>query len=209
MNAYFVRLPKLTELTPHQRMAIDNVNAIFISGLAGTGKSVCLIYRYINCLKSNKGNCAYLTFTKTLREYTKLCVEQENYNAHEIYCAMSFDKDKHCKDKHYKEIIVDEAQDLEHNTLQSISNKTDVLSVGADFKQQIYSNKIAESNLKILLPNHTKYELKKVFRNSFNILNFIVKNWHPTLYTIEDLEALKKENLGRKPTLCIGGGAYL
>lgn len=185
-------------------MAIDNVNAIFISGLAGTGKSVCLIYRYINCLKSNKGNCAYLTFTKTLREYTRLCVKQENYNAREIHCAISFKKDKH-----YKEIIVDEAQDLKYDTLQSISNKTDVLSVGADFKQQIYFNRIAESNLKTLLPNHTKYELKKVFRNSFNILNFIVKNWHPTLYTIEDLEALKKEKLGRKPTLCIGGGLSL
>ena len=55
MSGYYVRLPKLTDLTEHQRIALDEPNAIFISGLAGTGKSVCLMYRYINRLKSNNG----------------------------------------------------------------------------------------------------------------------------------------------------------
>lgn len=53
MSGYYVRLPKLTDLTEHQRIALDEPNAIFISGLAGTGKSVCLMYRYITRLKAS------------------------------------------------------------------------------------------------------------------------------------------------------------
>ena len=54
------------------------------------------------------------------------------------------------------------------------------------------------------MPKNDKYELEQVFRNSFGILNFITKNWHPTLYTPEELESLRKNKIGRKPMLCIG-----
>lgn len=204
MKQYFARLPKLTQLTRHQRIAVDSINAISISGLAGSGKSVCLVYRYISRLKSNNANnlpkrYAYITYTKTLRAYTIRIVELENLKIDEIYCAMSFNPNGN-----YEEIIVDEAQDLPIRVLQKLNGTTRSLSIGADFNQQIYENRVVKSEIKNLLPNNTEYELNKVFRNSFNILIFITKNWHPTLYTPEELERLKRENLGRKPTLCIG-----
>ena len=150
---------------------------------------------------------AYITYTKTLKEYTKSVVAGENLNTNEIHCAISFcDKNK----QNYKEIIVDEAQDLEINLLTAIKNKAESLSVGADFAQQIYKNRTQKSELENLLSSNSQYEFEKVFRNTFSILNFIVKNWHKTLYTPEELESLKQRNkIGKKPTLCIGADLIL
>ena len=95
-------------------------------------------------------------------------------------------------------------QDLEINEVGLFKQKAGSLSVGADFTQQIYEGKVTKSYVLDILCENKKYELEKVFRNSFSILNFITKNWHPTLYSPEELESLKKIRLGRKPVLCIG-----
>ena len=208
MSGYYARLPKLTDLTTHQRIVINDTNPIFVSGLAGVGKSVCLMYRYIKLLNSKENShCAYITFTKTLKEYTKSVVAEKNLTINEIHCAINFcDKNK----QNYKAIIIDEAQDLEINLLATIKNKTKSLSVGADFTQQIYPNKVTKSELENLLSLNSQYALEVIFRNTFNILNFIVKNGHKTLYALEELESLKQKNkIGTKPTLCIGADFIL
>lgn len=162
-------------------------------------------------LKSQQSFCpppifAYLTFTKTLKIYTKRIVAQENLNTNEIHCVISFcDKNT----QNYKEIIIDEAQDLEIDWLTAIKNKAESLSVGADFVQQIYKNRTQKSELENLLSSNSQYEFEKVFRNTFSILNFIVKNWHKTLYAPEELESLKQNKIGKKPTLCIGADLIL
>ena len=209
MADYYVSFPKLTDLTMHQRLAVDNPNPIFVSGLAGTGKSVCLIYRYITLLKSSNNSTpphyAYVTFTRTLVAYTKLAVRQNGLSVDSIYTAASFkDKLKSNYREIIKEIIIDELQDLEINEVGLFKQKARSLSVGADFTQQIYEGKVTKSYVLDILCENKKYELEKVFRNSFSILNFITKNWHSTLYSPEELESLKKIRLGRKPVLCIG-----
>ena len=69
MADYYVSFPKLTDLTMHQRFAIDVPNPIFVSGLAGTGKSVCLIYRYITLLKSSNNSTPPITHMLLSQEH--------------------------------------------------------------------------------------------------------------------------------------------
>ncbi|MGX3011914.1 hypothetical protein ACWIUD_10230 [Helicobacter sp. 23-1044] len=79
MSGYYVRLPKLTDLTHQQRIAVNDIKPIFISGLAGSGKSVCLIYRYINRLKSSNGDsppppiCLYHLYKNIKRIHKERC----------------------------------------------------------------------------------------------------------------------------------------
>lgn len=129
-------------------------------------------------------------------------LKQQNLRTSEVSTAVSFFKKN--AGQNYKEIIVDEAQDLTAQQLNRICSKTEKLSIGADFNQQIYKDKISQEQAKNLLQNNEEFKLEKIYRNSFNILNFITQNWHPSLYTPEELELLRKEKLGKKPTLCIG-----
>lgn len=129
-------------------------------------------------------------------------LKQQNLRTSEVSTAASFFKKN--AGQNYKEIIVDEAQDLTVQQLNGICSKAEKLSIGADFNQQIYKDKISQEQAKNLLQNNEEFKLEKIYRNSFNILNFITQNWHPSLYTPEELELLRKEKLGKKPTLCIG-----
>lgn len=117
--AYFLRLPRIVDLTAPQRAALNEQNAISLSGAPGTGKSVISVWRHINNYKSKKIKSILLTYTKSLKFYLSLAIQNEK--------AIADDKDvKKLIDSAYEnvakalswigsefdEIIIDEAQDL-------------------------------------------------------------------------------------------------
>lgn len=143
MNDYYISFPKLTDLTYHQQLVVNDPNPVYISGLAGTGKSVCLIYRYINLLKQYSDfhyaskNYAYITFTKTLVSYTRRIIKQNKLSTASINTASSFCRNDNTQQ--YDEIIIDEAQDLTPHQFRTVISKGKIIRGGGNISAQCRS----------------------------------------------------------------------
>jgi len=212
--AYYFKLPKVTELTLHQQMAIDETKPIALSGAAGTGKTVVSLYRHIGNIKNLNKSSILITFTKTLGEYLKLAVNSISstsvsnnvFSLKEFTIQHSVNKNTYplkITQKISNEIIIDEAQDLDSDTLKEIKKGASYISYGADFNQQLYERKVTEEELKSLFPDNQEYYLEENFRNTYYIMNF-VKNVCNNLYIPTDsIEELKETRIGIKPVLYI------
>jgi len=205
--AYYFRLPKITDLTMEQQMALDEVNPIALSGQAGSGKTVVSLWRHLRNMEALDKFSLLLTFTKTLKHYLIMTLssieDKEKFKQKNIFppSEQVFNLQNFPFNDNWKvdEIIIDEAQDLSKNTIEKIKYKANIVSYGADFNQQLYNNKVNESEIKELLPYNVEYDLHQNFRNTYYILNF-VKATCPTLYIPKDsLEELEYERKGIKP----------
>lgn len=77
------------------------------------------------------------------------------------------------------EIIVDEAQDLESIPLEMMIFNSKKVSICADFNQQMYNNRVEnEQTIRSILDRYNKeearYELKRIFRYSREIYEFVI-----------------------------------
>ena len=79
--AYFFKLPSITDLTIGQQAALNEPNAIAISGGPGTGKSVVSLWRHIRNYGTGTKKSLLLTYTKTLETYLAASAKSENINA--------------------------------------------------------------------------------------------------------------------------------
>ena len=79
--AYFFKLPPITDLTIGQQAALNEPNAIAISGGPGTGKSVVSLWRHIRNYGTGTRRSFLLTYTKTLETYLAASARSENGNA--------------------------------------------------------------------------------------------------------------------------------
>ena len=116
MAEYYFNLPPITQLTIDQQAALNETNAIALSGGPGTGKSVVSLWRHISNHQRGK-KCQLLTFTTTLAKYLEMCSKSQNVNAsNNVNSSLSWMTAPHS----FQEIIVDEAQDLPREFLRKI-----------------------------------------------------------------------------------------
>lgn len=201
MAKYYFRLPTIDQLTLPQQAALNETEQIALSGGPGTGKSVVSLYRHLtNHLNGYKS--LLLTYTTTLAKYLSECCFLQNKkaaeNVHSAYAGCPKSSEK------FYEIIIDEAQDLDDEYYERISNFN--ISYGADDSQILYPDHSSSKNeLKNRFPNNIDYVLDKNFRSTFAIMQF-ARIAFPKAYIPQNtLEALKS-NPGEKPTLIVTEG---
>ena len=170
--AYFFKLPSITDLTIGQQAALNEPNAIAISGGPGTGKSVVSLWRHIRNYGTGTKRSLLLTYTKTLETYLAASAKSENLNAgnaiNRTYWWTTHQLSR------YDEIIVDEAQDVENSRYLTIKNYTGVVSYGADDQQIVFKNKATTQNeLASIFPTNKSYVLDENFRNSYEIMYYV------------------------------------
>lgn len=184
--AYFFKLPAITELTIAQQAALNEPNAIAISGGPGTGKSVVSLWRHIRNYGTGSKKSLLLTYTKTLEAYLSSSAKSESEKApSDIEKKRILESSKnvdrtynwlHNHKKHYAEIIVDEAQDVKLSNYTELNDYADAVSYGADTEQSVFLTndelKELESGLKSLFKNENHF-LDENFRNSTEIIRFV------------------------------------
>jgi len=179
--AYYFKLPLATDLTADQQIALDEVEAIAISGGAGTGKTVVSLYRHLQKMRDLNKTSVLVTYTKTLGFYIQMTLDSiENKNtfqeknllppSRQVFIIKNFPTKENWK---VAEIIIDEAQDLKSTMLQEIASHGKSISYGADFNQQLYTGTVTENKIEELFPNNEVYHLERNFRNTYHILNFV------------------------------------
>ena len=145
-----------TELTRQQRRAIDATDAIFLTGVPGSGKTVVSVYRL-----KNSNNSILFTYGKLLRLAIANTIDDENkiidnihnwhFNNNKIYLEKSISNNnlsntiETFKNKYtYEYIMVDEGQDLLPNVYKLLKELTTNLSVSADNAQKVYKKGACE-----------------------------------------------------------------
>ena len=210
--AYFFRLPAITDLTIGQQAALNEPNAIAISGGPGTGKSVVSLWRHIRNYGTDSRRSLLLTYTKTLEAYLSASAKSEASNAATetekrriIESSLHVNRTYnwlHNNRSSYAEIIVDEAQDVKFNFYQELSNYTTLLSYGADFDQSVYLTDEELRELEVGLSTifrNSSYFLDDNFRNSVEIVRFV-----KALFPNKRIPA-GRDN-GPKPNLLLSNG---
>jgi len=202
MAEYYFRIPTVRELTIPQQAAIFKTEQIAISGGPGTGKSVVSLYRHINN-HSNGRKSLLITYTTTLTKYLADSCRLRNLNAsrnvRSAYagCPKSYE--------HFEEVIIDEAQDLDKDYYDKISNFK--VSYGADDSQILYPEHSShEAELQNRYPSNVSYTLDKNFRNTLSIMNFARKAFPNAFIPMSLINALSNNPPGEPPSLIITGG---
>ena len=189
-----------TNLTRVQQKAVDSREAIFLSGVPGTGKTVVSIKRLQNSSSSKKKSIIF-TYGKLLKKtieeklnnditmpvdniHNWMWSVQENGNKKYLNVLTTNENLEYTvnmlksKNKIYDEILVDEGQDLSINTYKILKELTPNLSISADNAQQINNKEEASTEEEIL-----KVETSK-------------ENCGKSIYDLEILsEILKKEEI--------------
>ncbi|MBG0782041.1 MAG: DUF2075 domain-containing protein [Bacteroidales bacterium] len=201
--AYFFKLPAITDLTIGQQAALNEPNAIAISGGPGTGKSVVSLWRHIRNYGTGSRRSLLLTYTKTLETYLAASARSENGNAGDAVNRTYWWTTHHLQ--RYDEIIVDEAQDVESGRYTTIKNYTGVVSYGADDQQIVYKNKATtQQQLATIFPNNRSYVLDENFRNSYEIMHFVRALFPNKIIPQSTLNNLIQEGRrGNKPILLV------
>jgi superfamily I DNA/RNA helicase len=201
--AYFFKLPAITDLTIGQQAALNEPNAIAISGGPGTGKSVVSLWRHIRNYGTGSRKSLLLTYTKTLETYLAASARSENANAGYAVNRTYWWTTHHVQK--YDEIIVDEAQDVENGRYTTIKNYSGVVSYGADDQQIVFKNKATtQQQLAAIFPNNRSYVLDENFRNSYEIMLFVKALFPQKLVPQSTLNNLLQEGRrGNKPILLV------
>lgn len=201
--AYFFKLPAITELTIGQQAALNEPNAIAISGGPGTGKSVVSLWRHIRNYGMGSKKSLLLTYTKTLETYLAASARSENENAGDAVDRTYWWTTHHVKN--YDEIIVDEAQDVEGGRYTTIKNYSGVVSYGADDQQIVFRNRATtQKQLAAIFPTNRSYVLDENFRNSYEIMHFARALFPNKIIPQSTLNNLIQESRrGNKPILLV------
>jgi superfamily I DNA/RNA helicase len=201
--AYFFKLPPITDLTIGQQSALNEPNAIAISGGPGTGKSVVSLWRHIRNYGTGSRRSLLLTYTKTLELYLAASARSENGNAGNAVNRTYWWTTHHLK--RYDEIIVDEAQDVETGRYMTIQNYSSIVSYGADDQQIVFRNRsTTQQQLAAIFPNNRSYVLDENFRNSYEIMHFVRALFPNKIIPQSTLNNLAQEGRrGNKPILLV------
>ena len=206
--AYFFKLPSIAELTIAQQSALNEPNAIAISGGPGTGKSMVSLWRHIRNHTIGSKRSLLLTYTKTLEQYLAASAMIENtdagYAVNRVYWWTNHNSSDR-KNQKYDEIIIDEAQDIDKIKYHLIKNAAKMVSYGADDQQILYPEQATtQEELANIFENNQKYFLDENFRNSYEIMLFIKAFFKRRVIDQNILDRLLQEGKrSRKPRLLI------
>jgi len=208
-----------TNLTRIQQRAVDHQGAVFVSGVAGTGKTVVSIKRLqlsSNAILFTYGKLLKKTIIEKLNDPLKKVDNMHNWAFNEIQENKSdklyledFFSDENKTETieliksnigSFDEILVDEGQDLSIQTYKILKEITLKLSVSADNAQQINNKEEATTEEEILqlLPNLRRFELDEIFRCTYEIYNFSRQfvPYNERANNENMLEKLKRKNSG-------------
>jgi len=199
MAEYYFRLPTLLELTDPQQVAINEQRSIALSGGPGTGKSVVSIYRHLERTKNNK-NSLLLTYTTTLKMYLAKCCEKESdIAAQNVNTSL---RGKPRNNIHFKEAIIDEAQDLPIHYYEDLKRFIKV-SYGADDSQILYPENCSyQSDLKRIFPDNVPCVLHKNYRSTQRIMQFAKQAFEEAYIPPSTISNLIN-NVGELPVMLI------
>jgi superfamily I DNA/RNA helicase len=179
---YYFNLPIYTRLTRDQQTAVDETEPIALSGGPGTGKSVVCLWRHIRNYETGARESLLLTYTKTLEHYLKRSARAINEDAADNISRTYYWTYNEVRD--YKEIIIDEGQDVEIGRYNTIKMHADTVCYGADEAQSLY-NGCTPVDLAELFPDNEEITLQKNFRNSKEILEF-TKSIFPGIFISQE-----------------------
>lgn len=215
---YYFKLPKFTELTIAQQAAVNEKGALSISGGPGTGKSVISLWRHIRNYSAETKESLLLTYTRSLEKYFVEAIKSEADHAQNEEDKLKLLKAANNVNRTYwwlfhqpvprKEIIIDEAQDVEQNNYEIINELSNSISYTCDDEQILFPDHLTtESKLKEIFPSNKQYLFDENFRNTFEILHFAKALFNKKLIYQYILETqLEKNRQGPKPTLIITNG---
>lgn len=198
MPGYYFNLPPITRLTRAQQAALNEPRQIALSGGPGTGKSVVSMWRHISN-HQNGYRSLLLTYTTTLKRYLEACCSGINtYAAHNVGTSL---KNKYLtRTRHYYEVIIDEAQDLEPDYFSNIISQ---VSYGADDSQVLYpEHSSSQDDLENLFPGNVQCLLDKNFRCTQEIMLFVRQAFPEAAISLDMINNIDKH--GPKPSLIVG-----
>jgi len=149
----------------------------WISGYAGNGKSVVLIYILENIADQNpSASIAFITYTNALKDLVKASLLPKHQNRVEVMTHTSFLGKK----ESYDYVFVDEIQDLTAAHLQSINKYAERVVYAGDFAQTIYPDKspVSESDLEKLfdIEEHKLTKMYRLTKKVASIVGKLIKN---------------------------------
>jgi len=149
----------------------------WISGYAGNGKSVVLIYILENIADQKpSASIAFITYTNALKDLVKASLLPKHQNRVEVMTHTSF----LTKKESYDYVFVDEIQDLTAAHLQSINKYAGRVVYAGDFAQTIYPDKspISESILEELfdIEEHKLTKMYRLTKKVASIVGKLIKN---------------------------------
>lgn len=204
--AYYFTLPRFTELSVEQQLAVLHTESLALSGGPGTGKSVVSLWRHLSNYDTNSKKSLLLTYTKTLEYYLEYAAGQNNPEAKKrvdrIYWWLTGNSEKNSLEE-YDEIIIDEAQDIPADTFRKILNYAKTLSYSADKRQSLYldDDKLNDLYTEFMknpkITNNYQVTLTKNYRNPREVLEFVRSAFPEVVITRNALEDAKRS--GRKP----------
>lgn len=204
---YYFNLPPFTKLTSNQRLALEEENAIALSGGPGTGKTVVSLWRHIRNYELEQKNSLLLTYTKTLENYLRITAERQNKDAAANINRTFWWTTHKAAGTMFDEIIVDEAQDVKIEKYITINAHAKQVCYGADKAQSVYLKKKEVEDLlkelKRLFPDNEEYELTKNYRNSNEILLFTKSVFPKKAISIDEIESAS--STGIKPMVSVLG----
>lgn len=213
MAGYYFRLPAIPQLTIPQQSALNETKQIALSGGPGTGKSVVSLWRHIINYHKNPVPCvaSFLsTYTTTLKVYLAACcsaVKDVSYPNAEVYASQnvgtSLKNSNIIHGRVFKEVIIDEAQDLPNDYYVQIPSP---VSYGADDSQILYPKHCSRQEyLRCQFPDNVQYVLDKNFRSTQRIMKF-AKQVFPSAYIPMSIIQGLQNNVGEWPILIVTNG---
>ncbi|MDQ3192174.1 MAG: DUF2075 domain-containing protein [Bacteroidota bacterium] len=196
MPEYNFNLPPITQLSLDQQTALNEPNAIALSGGPGTGKTVVSIYRHLNLHKNSKKSLL-ITFTTTLAMYLKGSCRNQSLDASEnIQTSWSWNRRKAGL---YHEIIIDEAQDLPKSYYENLKQYARIVSYGADDAQILYPQSSSSQRELEELFSNKRYPLSRNYRSTKSILNFARVAFNEAYIRMDTINSCTQ--LGDKPIM--------
>ena len=221
MGLYEFRLPKYSQLTDSQKIAVNEVNPIALSGAPGTGKSVVSVWRHLYNTKNGKKSLL-LTYTKTLSKSLELVCRSEGNNKAAANVSRTQLFQYNNKGVFYDEIIVDEAQDMPCDFYHQINSRAQTISYGADGSQILYPDKacniecfktkfsskrystksveeVKERCLQNIFEENEPAPLDRNYRNTYEIMSFVKSLFPERAIPISLINDLKNDSDKRGP----------
>jgi DNA helicase IV len=221
MPSFQFRLPSRLELTTIQKLAIDDDNSIFTTGVPGSGKTVVAIYRVARLNNDSKLFTYTRMLTVAINGSVNTHLKAASNKVTSIYdwfarnCQVRLgdiiNSDEtilnvlHENGISFEELIFDEAQDLPVSLYRSLTAVCNRISIGADDAQRVFSQGTNEEELNEIFVDLTRHELDVNHRNTYDIFDF-ARHFVPENERAQNpnmLGFLELERRGDKPTILL------
>ena len=172
-----------------QEISRDRSGRHFITGFAGTGKTLILAHLCHGIQAANpSASMCFVSFTHALKDMVATEINTSESNLIDIKTSHNFIR----SGKSYDFVFLDEVQDIPHDNLQKITKLCSNLIVAGDTEQQIYPDRATRDQILNTI-NPKTYELLEVFRLTKKLMRVAI-SVYPETRVVEGNEAYKNAN---------------